>query len=512
MNPPRLPGFRTLLATHQAVNASVTLGLFGYLALAMAKVPDGPLRFTILYGVGIMAVGMVSLVAVLRLALRPLRRLQAALDAGTPPDSLPALDVKKALSVAYPATAATLVNWLLSVLLFPVTASILQSTVNKYIRLETVLGAACLGVAASALTFYAFLILVRRNIAPILLAHGSLAHLQPFLPLRAFHHITLLVLMYGLIFPLCIQALSSVPQSHPWLVPYLYVFVFLLAALQTGGVLTCVSRPIGHLMTCTEAIGAGKLDTRARIYGLDTFGLLSSSFNHMVEGLKQREFLRETFGRYVAREVANEILAGRIALGGERRTATVLFSDIRGFTRMSEEMAPEQVVAFLNRYLDLMVDCVITHRGTLDKFIGDAVMAVFGAPVSQGSPREDAVAAVSCALRMSERLAELNRERAAAGEPPIDIGIGIHTGELVAGNIGSTQRLQYTVIGDTVNLSSRLEGMTKTVGHRILISESTAQLVEGRFKLQALESLPVRGRMKAVQVYAVAEKGQAHAA
>jgi adenylate cyclase len=275
---------------------------------------------------------------------------------------------------------------------------------------------------------------------------------------------------------------------------------------QVGGTLASISRPVGHLRDRMNDVGAGQLDVQARIDGLDTFGELSSSFNHMVDGLKQRELLKETFGRYVTQQVADEILAGRVRLGGERRTATVLFSDIRGFTTLSEQLTPEEVVAFLNEFLEMMVDCVLEHGGVLDKFIGDAVLAVFGVPVSRGSVEADARAAVACARAMGERLAVLNEARVAAGKAPIRIGIGVHTGELVAGNIGSPRRMQYTVIGDTVNVGSRLESLTKDHHRRTLLSGATAGLVGDSVPLVALGTATVRGRQEPLALFGLKDE------
>jgi adenylate cyclase len=262
----------------------------------------------------------------------------------------------------------------------------------------------------------------------------------------------------------------------------------------SSAAVTLVAWPIGHLRDRMGDVVEGKLDRVANVGGLDTFGLLSSRFNEMVAGLRQREFLRETFGRYVTKQVAEAILAGNVELGGERRTATVLFADIRGFTTMSEQLPPEEVVAFLNRYLEAMVSCVLDHHGVLDKFIGDAVMAVFGAPVSQGSPAADALAAVRCAIAMSGALDQLNAMRTAAGSKQIEIGIGVHTGELIAGNIGSARRMEYTVVGDTVNVTSRIEGLTKTFGRRIMISDTTARLVGHQLRLEKVDTVDIRGR------------------
>ncbi|HEY1099914.1 MAG TPA: adenylate/guanylate cyclase domain-containing protein, partial [Myxococcota bacterium] len=186
----------------------------------------------------------------------------------------------------------------------------------------------------------------------------------------------------------------------------------------------------------------------------------------------------------------------------------VLFSDIRGFTSMSEQLAPAEVVAFLNEYLTAMVDCVIEHGGVLDKFIGDAVLAVFGVPVGTGSVAGDARAAIACAVAMGQRLDEMNARRRERGQPAIAIGIGVHTGELVAGNIGSPKRMQYTVIGDTVNVGSRLESLTKEHRRRILLSAATAALLGDSIALEEVGTVAVRGRREPLLIFGLADGGQ----
>ncbi len=207
----------------------------------------------------------------------------------------------------------------------------------------------------------------------------------------------------------------------------------------------------------------------------DELEALANGFNRMVDGLKERDQLRTTFGKYMTPAVMDHLLGGRVALGGESLRVTVLFTDIRSFTTISESMDPQHLVALLNEYFSVMVNLVMDEGGVVDKYIGDAIMAVFGAPVPTPA---DAVNAVRAAVRMRQALRELNARLAERGRPALRTGIGIHTGEVVAGNIGSDRRMEYTVIGDAVNLASRLESSTKEVGADILISETTYALVK----------------------------------
>ena len=212
--------------------------------------------------------------------------------------------------------------------------------------------------------------------------------------------------------------------------------------------------------------------------------------------------MKRLFSRYVPKDVYEQLMAdpARAALGGKRRTMTVLFSDVRGFTAMSEKATPEQVVGQLNEYFSRMVRVLFEHHGTLDKFVGDMVMGLFGAPLDDPEHAEHAVQA---ALAMTTGLDELNREWAAAGRPQLDIGIGISTGDMVAGNIGSEAIMSYTVIGDTVNLGARLESLNKDYGTRIIISEATQAALKGRYDIRPLGEVTVKGKSKPVGIFEV---------
>ncbi|MEO6418784.1 MAG: adenylate/guanylate cyclase domain-containing protein [Polyangiaceae bacterium] len=228
---------------------------------------------------------------------------------------------------------------------------------------------------------------------------------------------------------------------------------------------------------------------------------LATGFNTMVDGLKERDKLRNTFGKYMTQTVMEHLMSGKVQLGGESLTVSILFSDIRSFTTISEQMNDAQaLVGLLNEYFTEMVTIVMEEDGVVDKYIGDAIMAVFGAPVSKP---DDAVRAVRAAVRMRKALADLNVRLVARGVPALRTGIGIHTGEVVAGNIGSEARMEYTVIGDAVNLASRLESNTKEMGVDVLISEDTFKLVEGTCIARPIREITVKGRAKPVMTYEV---------
>jgi adenylate cyclase len=216
--------------------------------------------------------------------------------------------------------------------------------------------------------------------------------------------------------------------------------------------------------------------------------------------LEAEAVTRERFQRLLSPAIAQQVLEGKVAIqkGGEGRQTTVLFSDIRGFTSMSESENPQVIVDMLNEYFELMVEVIFKYEGTLDKFVGDEIMALFGAPVSHG---DDAVRCVRTAIEMLEVLGELNAARARAGAPEIRIGIGINTGHVVAGYIGSSKALEYTVIGDTVNTGARLCSVAKA--GEIIISQSTYEQIGDRFDVVELPPVQVKGKSQALKIYNV---------
>jgi adenylate cyclase len=203
--------------------------------------------------------------------------------------------------------------------------------------------------------------------------------------------------------------------------------------------------------------------------------------------------------RYITKEVADKLLEeGEDALGGTIQKASVLFSDIRSFTSLSERVGPQETVAMLNEYFTIMVDLIMSNKGILDKYIGDAMMAVFGAPFTA---EQDADNALTTAVQMIQALNKLNSERVSGGREPIRIGIGVNTDKILSGNIGSDRRMDYTVIGDGVNLAARLESANKTYGTQVLFSEFTLADLTRDYKIREVDRLRVKGKANAVTIY-----------
>lgn len=274
------------------------------------------------------------------------------------------------------------------------------------------------------------------------------------------------------------------------------------AAVLALGVALWLARRLGRsvatLADAAAQVRAGKYQTVPKLQGGQELEQLGARFNEMVEGLQERDRLRDTFGRYVTRQVADHLMKNTQSLGGELVPVTVLFSDIRSFTSISEQMEPRALLDFLNEYFSGMVESVLTHHGVVDKFIGDAIMAVFGAPVPEP---DDPLHAVKAALEMRARLERINADFARRGLPQIRTGIGLHSGQVVAGNMGHAERMEYTVIGDAVNLASRLEGMTKELGCDVLMSEDLYRQVADAVDAEPLQRITVKGRAQDVLVY-----------
>lgn len=279
----------------------------------------------------------------------------------------------------------------------------------------------------------------------------------------------------------------------------LFVLIFL------NNIAKRITKPITRLANVTEEVAKGNLEeisipeetqkkTNDEIYSL------YHSFFEMVNGLREKEKVKGVLNKVVSQEIAEEALKGNIQLGGEEKNVTVFFADIRGFTRMTENMNPKEVIQFVNGCMTKVSEKIDKYEGVIDKYVGDEVMALFGAPIEKA---ESAIHAIESALETIEELKTLNEERKGNNLPEIAMGIGIHTGNVVAGNMGSENRLNYTVLGANVNLGARICSEAK--GMQILISEETlhAEGVEEKFICEKLQAVELKGVTTPVNVYEV---------
>ncbi len=275
----------------------------------------------------------------------------------------------------------------------------------------------------------------------------------------------------------------------------------LLIALLIGvGLARGITSPLQTLVGGMREILRGNLGYRSQIARDDEIGFLAKSFNEMVGGLQEREHIKDTFGRFVSRDVAEAVLSGRVPLEGERREVSILFQDIRGFTSLSEKLDPGALLRLLNQFFTEVVAAVEAEGGVVKQFVGDGVMALFGAPQAHADHPERAVRA---ALGIVKRLSGLNELLGKQGVAPLEIGVGIHSGAVVAGLIGPDSRVEYGVVGDPVNLASRVETLTKDVHATVLVSSEISARLGPEFVLGRTATLPVKGKKQPIEVVEV---------
>jgi adenylate cyclase len=274
---------------------------------------------------------------------------------------------------------------------------------------------------------------------------------------------------------------------------FLAVFIFSLT----------LTKPIERLVQIAGEVARGNFNVSATsgVKSKDEVEMLAWAFDSMTDGLRERDKVKNLFNKFHGSSVTENLLqSGEVSLGGMKKQVCVFFSDIRGFTSFSESRTPEQVVSMLNEYFTVMVKIINENGGVVDKFIGDAIMAVWGTPQTTG---DDAYNAVKACLEMRLGLLQLNETRKARGEEPIKIGMGLHYGEAISGTVGSEDRMEFTVIGDTVNMASRIESSTKAFGTDLLLSDDLARQVETRIILEEAGSAEVKGKSEPLKFYKV---------
>ncbi len=272
-----------------------------------------------------------------------------------------------------------------------------------------------------------------------------------------------------------------------------------------GGILIArwFTTPLERIGATVRRIGEGDFNAAVSLDRRDEFGALATAVNQMGVALRERDALKGALVRYVSREIAEEVLAGKKGvITGVRQQVTVLIVDIRNFTAMSARLEPEIVLEFLNRFFTRMIEIIFAHRGTLDKFLGDGCLAIFGAPVEDPEHPRNAMRVARAMLAASQ---ELGVDLLARHGIALRIGIGIHTGEAIVGNIGSDQRMEYTAIGDTVNLTSRLESLNKEYGTQLLASEPVALAAGGEFAFRLVAEVAPRGVSQPMKIFTLAD-------
>ncbi|MEM4396966.1 MAG: adenylate/guanylate cyclase domain-containing protein [Candidatus Woesearchaeota archaeon] len=263
-----------------------------------------------------------------------------------------------------------------------------------------------------------------------------------------------------------------------------------------------IINPIKRLVTNMEKTANHDFSAFTYVESTDEIGQMVVSFNKMLIGLNEKEKIKDLFGQYLTKEISDKILANQINVDGEFFDATILFSDIRDFTKLTQNIPPQEVISFLNEYFNEMIEVAVKYDGIIDKFIGDGMLVVFGVPFQIN---DHATKALMASIEMNNTLFKLNQKRIEEGKFPIKIGIGLHSGTVLAGNIGNKRKLQYTVIGDTVNVASRIETINKQFSTSILLSEDTYKRLDlnlfDKDKFVLHENVEIRGKSEKFNLY-----------
>lgn len=475
-------------------------------------------RFFILCLISLLS--SIPFVIILNKVLKP---VSAYLKLNAAKENIPeALELKakqSAINLPFIMVPVNLVFWIIIPSL-AFAAAFKIGTINALTAVIFSLRSMMAGMISSSIIFFALEAFARKKIFPLLFPEGMLADVAHTAKLsisrriRAFYRIGGLIPLANIVLTLMIlywqvDFFPLTVKEYAWGVLIFSIVVFGLffpgSSVLNRLVSRSISDPIKQMLAAVKDIKKGNYDTRVDVVSNDEIGMLADATNDMIRGLKEKELIRKAFGRYASFEVRDEILSGRIPMDGELKNVSVLFADIRDFTRMTETHDPKFVVKILNRYFEKMSKAIRAHNGLILQFIGDEIYAVFGAPVSYRDHHEKAVAT---AIEMKSQLALLNESFKAKGWPALAHGIGIHSGEVVAANIGSPDRASYLLVGDNVNLASRLQTMTKELGSEIIISSATFEHLKDDSMKRIFKKHPapvqVRGRKRKVDIYLTA--------
>jgi adenylate cyclase len=448
--------------------------------------------------------------------LKPLRDLRKALSAegSTVPPQVLERALRRLLNLPIVCVFTNLVLWIVLAAALVLYFHLIQihSLIDSLFVFSRFF---MIGMVASGLSFFLVESHVRTKWIPIFFPGGKLTQISGTLRAPVTRRIRALWAT-GTLNPMVILVITLLfvvwePERAPVSVRELsveiFLFVLMLCCIFTMMALglnflvaKSIRAPMDEILKVLRAARDGDFTQRITVVSNDEIGILGDAANAMIRGLAERERIRETFGRYVTPEIRDRILSGLIPLDGERRVATLLFADLRDFTPYVEGTSPEEVILSIKVYFTAMQRVIRQHGGLVLQYVGDEIEAAFGVPIPSDSHADDALLA---ALAMRNALVELNHTRLADGKPPFRHGIGIHTGMVLAGNTGSEDHLSYALIGDTVNLASRIQSLTRSMEWDIVAGEETVRNLKGSFELRKEAPVAVKGYSKPVAVYSV---------
>ncbi|MBI4768389.1 MAG: adenylate/guanylate cyclase domain-containing protein [Deltaproteobacteria bacterium] len=481
-------------------------------------VQDGRPVFT-LYGLQrsspMMMIVLAPLVIIIYILLRPISKCLRLLRQGQEPSlQIVSKARQRLLNVPFLIIPTHMLLWI-TLPGFFFGYGYLTESIDSHSALVLWIRTAMVGLIATAFAFFSTETQARKTLIPLFFPQGRLVEIKGAARqlisrrIRAVYRLSGLVPMAVLVVTLITLALevnrfgmetSTFALGVVRFSLVLFAIFFLYAGVLSRLVSRSIVEPLEDLLGVVEKVRRGDYESRVRVVSNDEIGALGDSTNTMIEGLAEREVIRSVFGRYVSPEIRDEILSGRIPLEGELREATVLFADLRDFTPLIESLPPKEAVKIINGYFQAMDGAIRRHHGLILHYIGDAILAVFGVPL----PRADHPASAShAALEMCGELEKFNAMIALEGRKPLRHGIGLNTGLVLAANIGSHDRVTYSLVGDTVNVASRIQDLTKDFDYDILLSETTRQNLGQEFILKELPATRVKGKQNLLKLYAL---------
>ena len=504
------------------IGASLTFLYFSYINvdLKMSQGVDSMFNYVIFFIIGTAFIFAV-IVTIDHRWSRPLfDNLQGEKSRGTSDNEYPEGLRRKALQLVPMLTGSTFIGWIMAGFIFGMIMPVIFNTflglepVTLTESLRTIFGIIVVGGCSTSLFIYFATENVWRKQIPLFFPEGDLSEVKGVFKLSVKARLLVVFLMISLI-PLTLLGVSAYCRAlalqtagaaegaqiiSSLLLQILFIVAVGLVISVTLSLVVSksVSTPLKEMETAMKEVEKGNLDVRIKIVSNDEIGAVGEGFGRMIKGLKESEAMKETFGKYISQEIRDEILSGRVSLDGEMTRATMLFSDLRDFTPFVESTHPKQVVSIMNQYFSEMAEAIKRNNGLILQYVGDEIEAVFGAPV----PHDDHPdMAANAALEMKRRLVHLNERLKTQGVAPFRHGIGIHSGAVLAGIIGSKERSSYALVGDTVNLASRIQGLTKEFACDIILSQTTHDLVAGTYIMEPLRAVKVKGKSQEILTY-----------